>query len=156
MFESLNESAHDLLNTVKEVEAKKEANKIIAKNREFISNNWIKEGVKNDTITAINERGGAVWLSPDGDFLFRPNQSSKIVKLEKAKAQTLLSNFLDRGAIRLLTGTKEVNPDIFPNDLLCATDKFTPFAHSEFLEIDGLTYRTPWKPTKYMSAIPST
>ncbi|MDD5211709.1 MAG: DUF5906 domain-containing protein [Sulfuricurvum sp.] len=152
MFESLNASANDLL---KEVEAKKEAVKSISEKKDFISNNWIKEGVKNDTITAINERGGAVWLSPDGDFLFRPNQSSKIVKLEKAKAQTLLSNFLNRGAIRLLTGTKEVDPDIFPNDLLCAMDKFTPFAQSEFLEIEGLTYRTPWRPTSYMSTTPS-
>lgn len=152
MFESLNESAHDLL---KEVEGKEEANKSIAKNVDFIPNNWMKEGVENDTITAINKRGGAVWLSPDGDFLFRPNQSSKIIKLEKAKAQTLLANFLNRSVVRLLTGTQDVKPDIFPNEILCAMDKFTPFAQSEFLDIDGLMYRTPWKPTSYMSVTPS-
>lgn len=155
MFESLNESAHDLLNTAKETEAKKEAVKSISKKKDFVSNNWIKEGVENDTLNEINKRGGAVWLSPDGDIMFRPTPISKIVKLEKAKAQNVLANFLDREAVRLLTGTKEVNPDFFPNEILSVMDKFTPFAHSEFLEIEGMTYRTPWRPTAYMDVKPS-
>ncbi|MDP2077329.1 MAG: DUF5906 domain-containing protein [Sulfuricurvum sp.] len=155
MFESLNESAHNLLNTAKEIEAKKEADKSITQNGEFVANNWVKDGEENDTINQIKERGGAVWLSPDGDILFRPQQTAKIIKLEKAKAQNVLANYLDREAVRLLTGTKEVDPDIFPNQLLCVTDKFTPFAHSEFLEIEGMTYRTPWRPTAYMSVKPS-
>ncbi|MCX6075172.1 MAG: DUF5906 domain-containing protein [Campylobacterales bacterium] len=126
-------------------------NEIIPQNVDFISNNWIKEGIENSTLSEIKQRGGAVWLSPDGDILFRPQQTAKIVKLEKAKAQSILANYLDRGSVRLLTGTKEVDPDIFPNELLCVMDKFTPFAKSEFLEIDGIMYRTPWRPTEYMS-----
>lgn len=155
MFELSNDAGRDLLETVQEIEAKKEADKSITQNGEFVANNWVKDGVENDTINEIKERGGAVWLSPDGDIMFRPTPSSKIVKLEKAKAQNILANFLDREAVRLLTGTKEVDPDIFPNELLCVTDKFTPFAHSEFLEIDGMTHRTPWRPTQYMNATPS-
>jgi phage/plasmid-associated DNA primase len=155
MFELSNDAGRDLLETVKEIEAKKEDDKSISEKRDFVSNNWIKEGVENDTINQIKERGGAVWLSPDGDILFRPQQTAKIIKLEKAKAQNVLANYLDREAVRLFTGTKEVDPDIFPNELLCVTDKFTPFAHSEFLEIEGMTYRTPWRPTQYMSAKPS-
>jgi hypothetical protein len=155
MFELSNDAGRDLLETVKEIEAKKEADKSITQNGEFVANNWVKDGEENDTINQIKERGGAVWLSPDGDILFRPQQTAKIIKLEKAKAQNVLANYLDREAVRLLTGTKEVDPDIFPNELLCVTDKFTPFAHSEFLEIEGMTYRTPWRPTAYMNVIPS-
>lgn len=152
MFELSNEAGRDLLEAAKEIEAQNEANKSIAKSGEFVANNWIKEGVENETIKEINERGGAVWLSPDGDIIFRPQPVAKSLKLEKAKAQNILANFLDRESVRLLSGTREVDPDIFPNELLCVSDKFTPFANSEFFEIEGMTYRTPWRPTPFMSA----
>ncbi len=152
MFELSNEAVRDLIETAKEIEAQNEVNENIAKNGEFVANNWIKESVENNTLNEIKERGGAVWLSPDGDIVFRPSQLVKPIKIEKVKAQNVLANFLDRESIRLLNGTKEVQPDIFPNDLLCATDKFTPFSKSEFFEIDGVTYRTPWRPTLYMNA----
>lgn len=149
MFELSNEAAIDLLETAKEIEAKS-SNESIPQSSEFVANNWIKEGVENKTLNEINERGGAVWLSPDGDIIFRPQPTAKPLKLEKAKAQNILANFLDRESVRLLNGTREVDPDIFPNELLCVSDKFTPFSHKEFFELDGMTYRTPWRPSEYM------
>lgn len=152
MFESLNESAHDLL---KEVEAKKEANKSIAKNREFISNNWIKEGVDNTTLDAINKKGGAVWLDKGGEIQFRHKPTSEIKKLDITKAKTVLANFLDRKSIRIYNGTKEAEADIFANDILSVQDKFTPFVKSEFYSEGDELFRTAWKPTQYMNAEPS-
>ena len=57
MFEKLNETANHF---IEEVEAKKEADRIIPKNVPFIANNWLKEGVENDTLKEIKSRGGAV------------------------------------------------------------------------------------------------
>lgn len=151
MFELSNEAGRDLLEVAKEIESQNEANKSIAKSGEFVANNWIKDGVENETINEINAKGGAVWLSPAAKIMFRPNPTAKPLEFDKDKAEIMLANYLDRESVRLLKGTREVDPDIFPNELLSVSDKFTPFSNSEFFELDGMTYRTPWRPAEYMT-----
>ncbi len=148
MFEELNETAKRL-----EEESLK-CKEIIAENAPFVANNWIKEGIDNPTLNAINERGGAVWLSKDGYLFFRHSHAGKISKLEPSKARTVIANFLNRESVRILQGTKEVSPDFYPNEILSVTDKFTPFSKSEFYSEQGEMFRTPWQPTIYMSAKP--
>ena len=87
--------------------------------------------------------------------MFRSSPVGKIVKLDNTKARNVIANFLGRESVRLLNGTQEKAPDFYPNEILSVSDRFTPFTDSEFVEIDGLMYRTSWKPTTFMSAEPS-
>ncbi|MCX6074910.1 MAG: DUF5906 domain-containing protein [Campylobacterales bacterium] len=140
---------------IKGLEEVRKCSDIVAGTAPFIANNWLKEGVENSTLNEIKSRGGAVWLSSDGDIMFRSSPVGKIVKLDNTKARNVIANFLGRESVRLLNGTQEKAPDFYPNEILSVSDRFTPFTDSEFVEIDGLMYRTPWKPTTFMSANPS-
>jgi len=120
----------------------------------FQQNNWIKKGVNNPTLKAIDTNGGALWINPSGEIYFRRCSSENPSKLANDKAKIVLSNFLDRSSVLLFKGTgtgeNAIEPDIANNDIYMVMDKFTPFAPSEFYSEHGVINRTSFNPSQYL------
>ncbi len=117
----------------------------------FKSNNWVR--IDKDIpplISQIQSLGAAFWLDHGGNFYFRRSESDEIKKLEPSKAKIVLSNMLDIEKINIFKASKDETIDIKGNDVILCTDKFTPFADSEFYLENGLWYRTSFRPSAYL------
>jgi len=125
----------------------------------YRQNNWVKLGAEdNPTLKAIEERGGALWINPNGEIYFRRCPAEKPSKLANDKAKIVLSNFLDRNSVLLFKGTgtgeNAIEPDIANNEVYMVLDKFTPFASSEFYSENGVINRTSFIPSSYLQMQP--
>lgn len=132
--------------------------------RGFVDNNWLRcvvedgeepDEINNKILKAINERGGAVWLSLSGNLVYRPAPEADPVELSADdKAKRVFCSMLKINNLRLFKGyvkdEKFYAPDIAAKELLTVNDEFSPFAPSEFYLKDGLWKRTSFRPTEYM------
>ena len=117
----------------------------------FEHNNWMRpNAIENKKLLALNQKGGSLWISPDGNFFSRRSPNDKIKKLEPSKMKTVLCNILDLENINLFTSSKDEVIDIKRNELLMCEDKFTPFVGSEFYMEDEIWFRTSFRPSPYL------
>ncbi|WP_281951889.1 primase-helicase family protein [Nitrosophilus kaiyonis] len=153
--------ANIIKDTLKELEAQEKTlepvsetcevtNNIIPKKRPnyqlFKANNWKKLN-SNEYINLIDEKGGALWLSNDGDIYFRTSPHIKPVKKEPSKAEKVLSNIINK-RLRLMRASE---PDISELDLLLISEEvFDPQINQEFFKKNGIWYRNVFKPTEFM------
>ena len=127
-------------------------NSIIAEKRDYSKyefNNW-KALSSNTTVNKIDKQKGAIWLNPKGEICYRFSNNGDIFVSPHNKANIVFSNYLSSN-IKLISGTKEESPNIYPNELLMIqSDTFNPFKLQEFYREDNLHYRNVFKPTSYL------
>jgi len=112
----------------------------------FQSNNWLKTST-NPILNKVFDKGGALWLSRDGDLSYRFSPKEAFVKNTTAKTATVLSNFLNQ-KVSLFTGDE---PHIRPTDLkMVNEDIFNPFISEEFIDKGSYYQRNTFMPTSYM------
>ena len=115
--------------------------------KSFNFNNWKKNNA-NKTINLIEKAGGAVWLSYDGDIVYRTTPHAQPLKKEASKAAKVLGNLINK-RIKLL---KTSETDISEIDLIMVKeDIFDPNINQEFFKQDGIWYRNTFRPTHYMT-----
>lgn len=113
----------------------------------FTANNW-KKGNQNKFINSIEKAGGAIWLSYDGDIVYRTTPNAQPIKKEAGKAAKVLGNLINK-RIKLLRSSE---PDISELDLIMVKeDVFEPWINQEFYKKNGIWYRNTFKPTHFMT-----
>jgi len=127
---------------------------IIAKNpfnpTGFTVNNWRKqETEENKILNMLEERGGALWLTPSGLYTIRYSREGEARQLEKPKMQTALCSFLNTGTVNLSASGNDES-GIQDNELLLCFDTYNPFIPSEFYLKEGNYYRNTFRPSKLM------
>lgn len=113
----------------------------------FKANNW-KRIENNAVLNELEERGMAVWITPDGDYAFRRSINGEITIIATAsRLNKVLTSTLGR---RICVGDDDTS-DIKSNEFEVVSDNiFDPTLNQEFVKIDGETFRNKFRPTRYM------
>lgn len=112
-------------------------------------NNWLFSK-DNKTLKNIFEKGGAIWLSNEGEISYRFKEDGAVTTQTHSKANIVFSNYLNH-EIKLINGTKEHQADIKATDLIMVNETdFNPFKLEEFFQVNNLYYRNTFKPSSYL------
>jgi len=135
--------------STKQIPTKKKTTDIILDFSKYSKDNWLR--VKNNlTLSAIQSKGGAIWLNTKGELCYRFSNSEAITVNTTNKTNTVFINFLGRD-IKFLTGTKEHQADVKATELyMIQKDEFSPRILQEFYEHKSLWYRNVFIPSKYL------
>ncbi|MGE4268211.1 MAG: primase-helicase family protein [Deferribacterales bacterium] len=132
----------------------------------FVVNNWLREMIDRDiedleevenlVLRRIFKHGAAIWLSPEGNIVYRPSVDADPIELSSdERAKRVFCSMMKEKNIKLFKGFTDKDgvhhkADIQAQELLVVSDEFTPFAASEFYVKDGLWKRTSFRPTSFM------
>jgi len=117
--------------------------------KDFEFNNWTKRD-DNDTLEAIKDAGGAIWLGNDGDLFYRLSHEEPPIKTIVSKARLVMSNFINK-SISIISSKDDEYPDIGLLDLkLVVKDEFNPSSMQEFYSAGSVYIRNTFKPTPLM------
>ncbi|MDD5158110.1 hypothetical protein [Sulfurimonas sp.] len=143
-------------------------------NKLYVQNNWVKEiygeafylAISNE-INIINLRGGALWLTSNGDICYRFSPKGKVHTATLPKINILFSNFLNCNFTLTQKITKkqilaDEREELHKNNnlvisvsqlLLAESEEYNPHENYEFYinKKDGLYYRNTFKPSHYLT-----
>ncbi len=123
-------------------------------------------GYDNGVLKTFSDKGGAIWLSAEGNIYYKLSLNGNIHTAPIRKINLVLSNFLKRNVKIVyimprikLSKTKAEDIDITRvvnlihiNDLLLIEgETFNPTENKEFFLINDLWYRNTFKPTYFLS-----
>lgn len=105
----------------------------------------------------LENKGGAIWLSNNGDICFRQSIYENIKKLRISSAKVLLSHFM-KSRVNITTGDfpkNKMNPFIGDTILihslsLVEKEVFLPSIFHEFFTDNGILHRNKFLPSYYM------
>jgi len=134
--------------------------------KKFRVNNWFREMIEKDTddlekienvvLKRIYKHGAGIWLSPEGNIVYRPAVDAEPIELSSDdRAKRVFCSIMKEKNLKFFKGYTDKEgvyhkADIQAQELLVVSDEFTPFASSEFYVVDGLWKRTSFRPTPYM------
>lgn len=117
---------------------------------QFEANNWL-ERKTNKVLNLLKEKGGALWLSPSGNMIYRKHVDGEIYELSGVdKAKAALESFMKEDEILIFKGQRGIPADIRPVDLRNVEERFTPFVNAEFYNGDYGVCRTSFRPSPYL------
>lgn len=139
----------------------------------YIWDNWINEFTYPSSIDGINTikvRGGAIWLTSNGDICYRFSPNGKVHTATIARINLVFTNFLacnfkiiqKAPKLTILENQKKEQQDeckltiSIAHLLLVEAEKFNPHARNEFYldQNDGLRYRNTFKPVGFLNIFP--
>jgi len=146
----------------------------------YQQDNWVKKVTSqvsfayslaiSDKINIIQSRGGALWLTANGDICYRFSPLGRVHTAPIAKINLIFSNFLNcnfrisqsipKSTILKEQGEKFNNDNkftLFINQLLLVEgEEFNPHIEQEFYQNqnDGLVYRNTFKPSNFLQLLP--
>lgn len=154
----------------------------MSNNTYYIQDNWVKEirsesvsfaytFAINDKINVIKVRGGAIWLTSNGEICYRFSSLGKVHTASITKINLLFSNFLNCNfelsqtvpkptildeQIKKLQNENKLTISI-AQLLLVEAEEFNPHEEKEFYknQSDGLIYRNTFKPSCFLKLSPS-
>lgn len=142
--------------------------------KKYIMNNWFKYSTSNNlALNDIYNKGGAIWITSEGDICYRFSLYGRIHTAPISKINLVLSSFLGY-SVQITTKEKKITikkPKLNDKNedqkeivlkpivsfisimelLLVEDEKFNPFQRSEFYTENGLIYRNTFKPSIYLS-----
>ena len=159
----------------------KNINYNLSNNIYYTWDNWVKEirsepasfaytFAINDKINMIKFRGGAIWLTANGEICYRFSPFGKVHTASIAKINLVFSNFLDCNfnitqTVPIVTSLNEEIARLQDENkltisvaqlLLVEAEEFNPYVEKEFYQnqSDGLIYRNTFKPSFFLQLSP--
>lgn len=116
----------------------------------FPFNNCYDENNGNRLIKLLNELNLYIWLSDDGEYIYRKGKNGKTIKVNEKKIKTIIRN-----QIGISITINSDNPDNDKKNLdsrylkLVSKDSYDHHEKEEFYEVDGEIHRNQYRSTEY-------